>query len=134
MVTGHCLCSQVTYSYDGEVGPANLCHCEDCRRCTGSAFNVGVRLRAAAFQITSGVPKSFTKAGDSGTLLTRWFCSDCGSPLFTTSPKHPAFLYVKAGTLDDPSIVRVERQIWLASAVPWRYIDPHLPGFLSGPT
>lgn len=134
MVTGHCLCGQVTYIYLGEVGPANLCHCEDCRRCTGSAFNVGVRLTAAAFRITRGAPKGYTKAGDSGTPLTRWFCPDCGSPLYTTSPKHPEFIYVKAGTLDNPAIVHVERQIWLDSAVPWRHVDRDLMGFSRGST
>jgi hypothetical protein len=131
-ISGHCLCDHVTYTYEGEVGPANLCHCEDCRRCTGSAYNVGVRLETAAFRITRGAPKGYTKAGDSGTLLTRWFCPHFGSPLYTTSPKHPEFLYAKAGTLDDPSVVNVERQCWLDSAVPWRHIDPNLPGFAKG--
>lgn len=132
MVSGHCLCGQVSYTYTGEVGPANLCHCTDCRRCTGSAFNVGVRLTAAGFRISRGAPKGYTKAGDSGVPLTRWFCADCGSPLYTTSPKHPEVLYVKAGTLDDPSVVHVERQIWLDSAVPWRHIASALPAYAKG--
>jgi len=32
-----------------------------------------------------GSPKGFTKKGDSGNELTRHFCPDCGSPLFTLS-------------------------------------------------
>lgn len=132
LITGHCLCGQLTYEYQGTVGPANLCHCEDCRRCTGSAFNVGVQLETAAFRITHGTLKSHTKSGESGTALTRYFCPECGSPIYTASPKHPESLYVKAGSLDDPSVVHVARQIWLDSAVPWRHIDPELPAFLRG--
>jgi hypothetical protein len=131
-VTGRCLCGHVTWRYDGEVGPASYCHCEDCRRCTGSAFNVGVRLQRADFHVTGGSPKGYTKRGDSGRELTRHFCPECGSPIFTSAPKHPDHVYVKAGTFDDPSLVRPERQAWVASAVAWRRIALDLPTFEKG--
>lgn len=86
VIRGGCLCGRVRYEYTGDVGPANYCHCSDCRRCTGSAYNIGVRLTAAQFTITSGSPKGYTKRGESGGELTRHFCGECGSPLFTSSP------------------------------------------------
>jgi len=132
VVTGRCLCGHVTWRYDGDVGPASYCHCEDCRRCTGSAFNVGVRLHRAHFHVTAGAPRGFTKHGDSGRELTRHFCPDCGSPIFTSAPKHPDHVYVKAGTFDDPDLVRPEREAWVASAVAWRRIAPDLPAFEKG--
>ncbi len=132
-ITGHCLCGGVTFEYDGPVGPANYCHCEDCRRCTGGPFNIGVRLVRSRFRITKGLPRGFTKAGDSGRELTRHFCPDCGSPLFTSAPKHPDVVYVKAGVLDDPGLVQPTHQNWVASAVPWRHISIDLPGFQHGP-
>jgi len=130
--TGRCLCGSVTYEYAGRVGPASYCHCEDCRRCTGSAFNVGVRMRLADFRVSSGDPKGFTKRADSGQELTRHFCSDCGSPLFTSSPKHPEHVYVKAGTLDDPGLVEPAHESWVVSAVPWSRIPGALPSFSRG--
>ena len=131
---GHCLCGHVRYEYDGPVGPANYCHCEDCRRCTGSAFNIGVRFEAARLRFVSGAPKGFTKRGDSGNELTRHFCPQCGSPIFTSSPRHPEFVYVKAGTLDDPTLVEPGSQIWVDSSVPWSRIDPRLPSHAKGRT
>lgn len=132
VISGRCLCGRVAYQYCGEVGPASYCHCEDCRRCTGSAFNIGLRFASARFRIISGDPKGFTKLADSGNELTRHFCPDCGSPIFTSSPRHPGWVYVKAGSLDDPAIVKPERQSWTASAVPWSRIDPGLPSFSKG--
>jgi hypothetical protein len=134
IVRGRCLCGQVVYEYEGTPGPATYCHCEDCRRCTGSAFNVGVRLERAAFRIVRGAPKAFTKRGDSGDELTRHFCADCGSPLYTSAPKHAEHVYVKAGTLDDPSLVAPSRQIWLGSAVAWREIGRDLATSVKGAT
>ena len=65
-VTGGCLCGAVRYAYDGEVGAAGYCHCADCRKVSGSAFGVSVRVTAAGFSIVAGQPKGYTKAGDSG--------------------------------------------------------------------
>ena len=132
-VQGRCLCGHVVYEYSGLVGPASYCHCEDCRRCTGSAFNIGVRVDRGEFHITSGSPKGFTKCGESGNELTRYFCPECGSPIYTSSPKHPQHFYVKAGTLDDPTIVKPIRQSWVASAVSWSQVDPSIPSFAKGP-
>ena len=126
IIMGGCLCGHVRYTYAGEVGPASYCHCADCRRCTGSAFNVSVRLAANRFMITAGSPKCFTKAGDSEQELTRHFCPDCGSPMFTSSPRHGEHVYVKAGSLDDPTLVKPQHQAWLDSAVDWAHIDDGL--------
>ena len=131
-IHGRCLCGHVMYEYSGSVGPANYCHCEDCRRCTGSAFNIGVRFNLAEFHITAGGPKGFTKRGESGSELTRHFCPECGSPIFTSSPKHPDYVYVKAGTLDDPTVVRPTHQSWVASAVSWSQIDRAIASFAKG--
>ena len=133
IVTGCCLCGGVAFEYNGVVGPANYCHCEDCRRCTGSSFNIGVRLVRSEFRITSGTPRGFTKRGDSSQELTRHFCPNCGSPLFTSAPKHPDLVYVKAGVLDDPSLVQPTHENWVASAVAWRNISPDLRSFHKGP-
>jgi hypothetical protein len=131
-VRGRCLCGHIQYECDGPVGPATYCHCEDCRRCTGSAFNVGVRVEKAAFRIVSGMPRGFTKRGDSGGELTRHFCPECGSPIFTSAPKHPDAVFVKAGTFDDPAVVRPADQIWVQSMVPWSRIDPATRSFAGG--
>ena len=129
---GHCLCGYVSYEYSGHIGPANYCHCEDCRRSTGSAFNIGVRFDVAGFRIVSGNPKAFTKRGESGFELTRHFCPECGSPIYTSSPRHPEYIYIKAGTLDDPNLVRLTHQNWVISAVPWSKIAETLQAFTKG--
>ena len=131
-IHGRCLCGHVVYEYTGSIGPANYCHCDDCRRCTGSAFSVGVRFDLTEFRITAGSPRAFTKRGDSGNELTRHFCPECGSPIFTSSPRHPDRVYVKAGTLDDPTIVVPTGQNWTQSAVPWSHIDRGIRSFAKG--
>ena len=127
-----CLCGSVRYQCEGNLGPAHYCHCEDCRRCTGS-INIAVQVEARSFRIIAGSPRGFTKQADSGNSLTRYFCPECGSPLYTVSPVHPDVLYVKAGTLDDPRLVQPRRQNWMQSRVSWTTIDPALPSSPKNP-
>ncbi len=126
------MCGAVRFAYGGKVGPAAYCHCQDCRRCTGSAFNVGVAFETASFEVVSGQPKEFTKRADSGNELARHFCPECGSPLYTSSPRHPDLVYLKAGALDDPALVQPGYQSWHGSAVSWSMIEPGLPAYEKG--
>ena len=120
--TGHCLCEGVRFTIDGDIGPAGYCHCEDCRRMTGSAFNISSPVALAGFALVSGKLGSFTKLGDRGNELTRYFCLDCGSPIYTSAPKHAETIYVKCGVLDDPLLVQPVLEAWRDSKVTWAEI------------
>ena len=128
--TGGCLCGAVRYSV-GEVGPAAYCHCTDCRRVTGSAFNISAPVRLADFEI-SGPLGSHGHPAESGTILTRHFCAVCGSPIYGGSPRHPDIIYVTAGTFDDPAVIRPDRQSWTRSRVDWAEIPANIPSFSKG--
>jgi len=130
--SGGCLCGYVRYEHAGAPEGANYCHCPDCRRTTGSAFSIGVCARADALRIISGRVKAYTKIADSGNEITREFCPECGSPLFTRSPVHPEFVYIKAGSLDDPVLVKPICQIWTEMAVQWARIDERLTSYPRG--
>ncbi len=129
VVSGGCLCGYVRFEYGDKLGPANYCHCTDCRKTTGSAFNIGIRTHASTLRIIAGKVKSYTKTADSGNAITREFCPECGSPLFTRASAKPQFVWIKAGSLDDPSLVKPTYQIWTDHAVPWSHIDTNLPSF-----
>ncbi|MGV1861584.1 GFA family protein [Rhizobium rhizogenes] len=101
-------------------------------RCTGSAFGVSIPVLKTNFKLLSGSPRPFTKKGDGGNELTRHFCPECGSPLFTSSPRHPVRIYVKAGSLDEPALVRPAYQSWVSSSVSWATIPPSLKIYEKG--
>ncbi|MEH2513703.1 hypothetical protein V1291_005057 [Nitrobacteraceae bacterium AZCC 1564] len=128
-ILGGCLCGAVRFAVAGNLASAAYCHCADCRKCTGSAFNVSVPVAVQDFELLSGQTNGFTKIADSGRELTRHFCPGCGSPLFTSSPRHPDRIYVKAGSFDDPSLIAPAYQSWVNSSVAWAKIPADLPSF-----
>lgn len=80
-------------------------------------------------RILSGQVKGYTTVADSGRKITRQFCPECGSPLFTRAEKCPDLVFLKAGSLDEPQRVKPGCQTWTKRAVPWAYIDTSLPAF-----
>ncbi len=126
---GRCLCGAVRYECTGDPGNASYCHCDDCRRATGGPYTVGVLVRAADLRIVCGQVRGYTTIADSGRKITREFCPNCGSPLFSRAEKCPASVFLKAGSLDEPERVRPSCQTWTKRAVPWAYIDESLPSF-----
>jgi hypothetical protein len=132
ILSGRCLCGSVRYEYTGEPELATYCHCHDCRRATGGAYTVGVLTRAAALRIVSGRVKGYTTTADSGNTITREFCPECGSPLFTRAQAYPNLVWIKAGSLDEPESIKPSYQTWTQCAVPWAYIDENLPSFSKG--
>ncbi|HJU18853.1 MAG TPA: GFA family protein [Stellaceae bacterium] len=132
-MTGGCLCGAVRYESSGEPVFALLCHCRDCQRQSGSAYNAALRVPAAGFRVTRGAPKLYVKTADSGNTVTRAFCPECGSPLFLRVSARPDLVGIRVGTLDDPSGFRPEADIFVKSAQPWDHMNPELPKYPAYP-
>ena len=126
---GGCLCGAVRYECIGNPENASYCHCDDCRKATGGPYTVGVRVKAVDLRIISGHVKGYTTIADSGRKITREFCPNCGSPLFTRAEKCPDLVFLKAGCLDESELVRPSCHTWAKCAVPWAYIDEKLPSY-----
>jgi hypothetical protein len=134
-LTGGCLCGAARYEYRGRAPSASYCHCEACRKATGGPYTVGVGVDAAGLVVRSGTPKGYTTTADSGNPITREFCPDCGSPLFTRAEAFPQIVWIKAGSLDEPQRIMPTHQTWIQMAVPWAYLDKDLPGYVgNGPS
>jgi hypothetical protein len=125
---GGCLCGAIRYEVSAEPFAVMNCHCRDCQYTSGGGFSTVAVVPAAAFKLTKGKPKRFTVKGDSGRDVTRSFCENCGSPVFS-EPPGGQIMVVKAATLDDPSWLKMGGALYTKSAQPWAYIDPKLPAF-----
>lgn len=128
-IQGNCLCGSVRYSSSQRPSMTAVCHCSDCQKQSGSAFSVNLMLPAEGFQVDGLTLASYRVRGGSGMPVRRFFCSHCGSPLYTEMAALPGMLAVKAGTLADPASIAPNLHLWCASAQPWVAIDSSLPHF-----
>lgn len=127
MHLGSCLCGQVTYRVDGDFGPGYFCHCQRCRKASGTLFAANARVAPEQFVLLTGadVLKGFFHA-ESG--LTRKFCGDCGSPV-VSERSNPPMRVVRLGTLDTPLATPPRAHIFAADRAHWDHFEDALPWF-----
>ena len=50
-MTGRCLCGQVHYTVTGDPAFSGICHCRNCQRYTGSAFETVVAFPSETIKV-----------------------------------------------------------------------------------
>ncbi len=95
---------------------------------------MNVVFAASAVQFTKGAPKEYVCTGTSGAKTHRGFCAECGSPVSARADLIPEIRGISAASLDDPSELELDADIWTASAQPWDELSSTLPQFETTPT
>jgi hypothetical protein len=122
---GKCFCGDVKYNVTEEAIAFVVCHCTDCQALSGGgpAHIQVVTKDSLKIDDPSKRIADFSSKADSGNLVTRHFCSRCGTPMFETLEADPSIRLVKSGTMDDASQLKVDATVYTSSAQPWALID-----------
>jgi hypothetical protein len=131
ILNGSCLCGAIRYAIRADVRELRACHCTSCQKISGAGGTVNAIVPARDFEITRGTPKRYTRTADSGRVLHRYFCGDCGSGIYSQREVTPERVVVRAGAMDDAPPMKLTAHIWTKSARPWDLIDPaaqQIPG------
>lgn len=131
MINGSCLCGTVKYQVNAEISQILLCHCSRCRKATGSAFAALTLVRTEDFQFLAG--EHAVKHFDSAPGVGRYFCQDCGSPLFTKRENAPELLRLRIGTLDTKLPTTPMAHVFVASKAEWFEICDSHPQYAERP-
>jgi hypothetical protein len=131
VLEGSCLCGAVRYAIRGALGPIVCCHCDQCRKASGSAYAMNASVPAASFSFASGEALVARFESSPGTF--RCFCSRCGSPVAKLEAGRPDEVRIRLGTLDGDPGARPIGRIFVASA-PWTVPADGLPRAEGAPT
>ncbi len=132
-LTGGCLCGAVRYEVNGRAQIEFSCHCRDCQHVSGGAPAHVLIMQSQDVTVTKGQAREYWTASAKGRRVARLFCCQCGAPLFAKNEKHPQYMAIKVGSLDDPSGFRSQANIWTKSAQPWHHLDAAVPHFKQNP-
>ena len=116
-LTGGCCCGKVTFSLNDDFKKFYFCHCEQCRKLTGSAHAANLFTAPDNIQWTKG--EDNTKRFEHPTRsFAKVFCTDCGSglPYLSQSGK---FLVVPAGSLNEEPSKILDAQIFREEQTQW---------------
>jgi len=129
MLTGGCACGRIRYEASGQPIIFGSCYCRQCQYASGGAPSHAFLMLKSELKVMPAMPRAWRSTSEKGNQVTRYFCEQCGTPLFAESSANPAVVSIKAGSLDDPGVFKSSGSIWVSSAQPWHHVDPDLPRF-----
>ena len=133
--SGGCLCGAVRYHLKGDPAMVAVCHCSACQKNTGSAFSVNIAMPKDTVGIEGDSLVTYEEhTNTDGAPFFRSFCCRCGSPICGHGDAYPGLIFIKAGTLDDPSRIKPTTHIWCAEKQPWVMIGEDEPQLAAGPS
>lgn len=114
---GSCLCGKVTFEVEGDFENFFLCHCERCRKDTGSAHAANLFSTSAKLKWISG--ENLVKTYNHNSIgHIKSFCPECGSAL-PNIQMDGTLLVVPAGSLDVDVSIRPDGHIFCANRANW---------------
>jgi hypothetical protein len=125
---GGCSCGAVRYRLTSDPLFVHCCHCLNCQRQTGSAFVINLLIEADRVERLAGEPQAVDVPRDDGSEQRIFRCPTCQVAVYSHYG-HPGVLFVRGGTLDDPSAVRPDVHIYTRSKVPWVTLPDSVPAF-----
>jgi hypothetical protein len=81
-----------------------------------------------AVQLT-GTLKGYARAADSGNVVERFFCPNCGAAVYSRNSGMVGLLALRASSLDDPELFTPQMHVFVGKAASWDARDPALPAF-----
>jgi hypothetical protein len=127
-VSAQCACGGVRVTLKGRVLSMFLCSCEDCQRASGTGHAAILLARPADLTI-AGDTRSFARPANSGAIMTRSFCPQCGTPIVGHSSRAPDVLMLPIGLFGAEAAdwFRPNQLIFARSHREWDEIATELP-------
>jgi hypothetical protein len=125
---GGCACGELRYRLQGPPLFVHCCHCLNCQRQTGSAFVINVLIESDRVEVLGREPERVPvpRSGAKRQQIHR--CPVCKTAVWSTYTS-TSVLFVRAGTLDEPSAVEPDVHIFTRSKVPWLTLPESTPAF-----
>ncbi len=127
-LTGNCLCGNVSFEADGDIAFQGNCHCKDCRQVTGAAYATMVFMSENDVTV-SGDVQSFSHTVDSGNVLRKDFCPNCGSQMFGGNETRPGTLLIRAGIINEQENIKPQFNVYASGKIDCVTLDADIPAF-----
>jgi hypothetical protein len=127
MYSGQCLCGEVKVEIRGSISDIIHCHCSLCRKSSGTAYATNGFVSSAEFIVIQGEQQLKAFSLKQGRL--RHFCSNCGSPVYSSSAADPGRIRIRLGILDSEITERPISHNFVSSKACWDNLDADLPRY-----
>ena len=124
-MSGGCLCGEVRFETSSQPLLIRHCHCEMCRKSSGSAFMTGLLYRMDAVRWRGAIRNYESSPG-----VLRTFCRACGSCLGFRQRDASETEFLLLGSFDEPSQIEIDDNVdhvFAERELAWIRIDDRFP-------
>ena len=117
-IEGSCLCGKITFEVCEPFENFYFCHCNRCRKATGSAHSANIFASLDSLRWLSGenLSKEFELSHENN--FNKCFCTECGSPV-PVRAKSGEFYIVPAGNLHSETSTLPQNNIFWEERAGW---------------
>jgi hypothetical protein len=126
VMRGSCLCGAVTYEVSGEAKRFYHCHCQRCRKATGTGHATNLFLQPGTLRFLQGEELVHSYKVPEAMRFMNVFCSQCGSRM-PRQPPGSDMVVIPSGSLDDEPAMKPQARIFTASRASWSCAGDELP-------
>ena len=119
---GHCYCGAVKFEINGKSDWVGHCHCESCRRASGSVMTTFAGFKPEQVVFTGAMPNRYSTPDG----VTRRFCGQCGSPISFEIDSRPDEVHLHLGLFDDLEQTVPQNHSFIEEKPSWLHADEHL--------
>jgi len=120
---GGCRCGAIRYLAEGDPLWVAHCHCESCRRATGTALVTYAGYAHSQVTFTEGRPAGYASSPG----VVRSFCATCGTPIAYQGDRWSEEIHLLLCTLDDPESLEPQGHVYVAEQLRWLKLADGLP-------
>lgn len=130
--SGKCLCGAVTYEVTAPPIVVAKCHCEECRRLSGTGHTIGAMFPRNAVSL-HGTLSEFKYVSGKESEVTKAFCPQCGTPIYGTNTGSPEHLTLPLGSMDDAVGLEIQVVIFERDKQHWEQLSDNVAAFETQP-
>ena len=120
-LSGGCSCGAVRFTIARHLF-AHVCHCDACKKRTGTAYGVSVAIEDPDLEEFHGEVRTFTRIGETGNPVEYDFCPVCATTVRWRVAALRGRQVFAAGAFDTPSAFEMVGEMYTAESLPWARI------------
>lgn len=129
---GSCLCGLVHFAAKGDPTIVAHCFCVDCQKQSGAGHTTGAMFSKSDIEV-SGAIKTYNLKSNNANKVSRVFCPECGSLIYSHNDKLTQYITIPLGIFEDSDSFVPEVSIFARNRKSWDITDEKIHTFEAQP-
>ena len=116
-ISGSCYCGKIQFSLNGKPKIVVNCHCDDCKKRNGTVFSTYIAVAENDLQLSTG--QDSLKRYEAANVGIKYFCPECGSPIYNQNFRLPGLNLLFYGALSHPTEYTPDFNVFCSTKAAW---------------